>query len=110
MDPTALLLVITTGFALQPMVTPVGRVEVVRATDPVNPLFGVTVTVVPSEPVWGTVTVEGEAETPKPGAMDPLNAEMRAAVGLPHPVTRSNPVTAEKLPEVPLLMSWKSAA
>lgn len=30
--------------------------------------------------------------------------------GLPHPVTRSYPVTAEKLPDVPLVMSWKSVA
>ena len=30
--------------------------------------------------------------------------------GLPHPVTRSYPVVDEKLPEVPLVMSWKSVA
>ena len=103
-------LVIVTGFALQPIVTPLGKVEVERATDPVNPLLGVTVTAVVFEPVCPTWTVVGDAETPKPGVMGPLSALIRAAVGLPQPVTRSKPVTAEKLPEVPLVMSWKSAA
>lgn len=41
---------------------------------------------------------------------EPASALIRPLFGLPHPVTRSYPVTAEKLPEVPLVMSWKSAA
>jgi hypothetical protein len=30
-----------------------------------------------------------------------------AGFGLPHPVTRSKPVTDVKLPDLPLVMSWK---
>jgi len=33
---------------------------------------------------------------------------IKEGVGVPQPVTRSKPVTAEYLPDVPLVMSWKS--
>lgn len=46
---------------------------------------------------WITETDEGEAEIVKLGELDPdpVKAAMSAGVGLPHPVTRSKPVTAE---------------
>ena len=50
------------------------------------------------------------AERLKPGVATPVSAANRPEFGLPHPVTRSYPFTAEKLPDFPLVMSWKLAA
>lgn len=57
-----------------------------------------------------TETDAGEAEMVKLGLVEVgAKALMRPVpLGLPHPVTRSYPVTAEKLPDVPLVMSWNS--
>ena len=37
----------------------------------------------------------------------PPESAIRPAFGLPYLVTRSKPFTAAKLPDVPLVMSWK---
>jgi hypothetical protein len=57
--------VIVTGFELHPILTPEGRVEVVRFTDPVKPLLGVTVMLVepPVALVCATETPVGFADT-----------------------------------------------
>jgi len=57
-----------------------------------------------------TETEAGEAAMVKAGvALVGASALISAGpLGLPHPVTRSYPVVDEKLPEVPLVMSWKS--
>ena len=54
-----------------------------------------------------TVSAPGLAAIVKSGVCVcvPASALISAGVGLPHPVTRSYPATAEKLPEVPLVMS-----
>ena len=52
------------------------------------------------------VTEDGAAERLKSGVEPaPVRALIKPLFGLPQPVTRSYPVTAEKLPEVPLVMS-----
>jgi len=72
-----------------------------------------TLIVIVDEPLLPctTDTEPGEAETVKPGAADvPARALIRAdPFGLPQPVTKSYPVTAEK-PLLPLVMSWKSVS
>ena len=56
---------------------------------------------------WATESELGEAEMLKLGVAGPVSALIRAApFGLPQPVTKSKPVTAEK-PLLPLVMSWK---
>ena len=55
-----------------------------------------------------TDTAPGTAEIAKFGVVEVLPASALinpTPFGLPHPVTRSYPVTAEKLPEVPPVMS-----
>lgn len=100
-----------TGFVPNAAVTPEGKVDVLRVTPELNVPVTETVMV---EVFWlpcVTVTELGEAERLKlPCCWVPVRALISVTVGLPQPVTRSKPVTAEKLPEVPLLMSWKSAA
>lgn len=92
-------------------VTPEGAPDAFRETAELNPPeIAVVMVDVPLLPA-ATETAVGEAEMVKAGVcvVDPVSALMRPAFGLPHPVTRSKPVTAEKLPEVPLEMSWKFA-
>lgn len=101
--------VIDVGLKL--MVTPEGCPEAVKAIAELNP--PVTVLVIVEFPVLPcTIETEaGDAERLKSGVEPmPVRALIKPVFGLPHPVTRSYPVTAEKLPEVPLVMSWKSAA
>jgi hypothetical protein len=97
---------------LKPTVTPLGKPDAESVTAESNPLETVLVMVeVPLLPA-ATERDVGEAERLNDGfcVPDPVSALMRPLLGLPHPVTRSYPLTAEKLPDVPLLMSWKSAA
>lgn len=92
-------------------VTPEGAPDAFRETAELNPPeMEVVMVDVPLLPA-ATDTDVGEAKSVKAGVcvVDPVSALMRPAFGLPHPVTRSKPVTAEKLPEVPLEMSWKFA-
>ena len=76
-------------------VTPLGSPEAERAIDELNPPeTAVVIVEVPLLPC-DTETVVGEAETAKPVAGAPVRALIRLApLGLPHPVTRSYPVTA----------------
>lgn len=58
-----------------------------------------TAVVMVDDPLLPTFTEsdEGDAEMVKAGVcvVEPVSAAMRPALGLPHPVTRSYPVTAE---------------
>lgn len=80
---------------LKPMVIPVGWPDADRPTAELNPPVAVLVIVVVPPLPAATVSDPGEAERLNPGAGGPLSAAIRPAVGLPHPVTRSYPVTAE---------------
>jgi hypothetical protein len=78
-------------------VTPFGAPEAVRATAELNPPeIAVVIAELPLLPAT-TETDEGEAEIVKAGVcvVPPVSAAIKPAFGLPHPVTRSNPVTAE---------------
>lgn len=92
-------------------VTPEGCPEAVKLIAELNPPL--TVLVIVELPLLPRTidTEDGEAERLKSG-LEPLPARalIKPLFGVPHPVTRSYPVTAEKLPEVPLVMSWKSEA
>ena len=77
------------------IVTPLGCPEAVNPTDAVNPPLGVTVMVLLPLPPCANVTVLGDADRLKPGAGGPVRAAIKPAFGLPQPVTRSKPVTAE---------------
>ncbi len=92
-------------------VTPVGCPLAVKATAALNPFDTVVVIVDAPLPPCTTETEPGDAEIAKLGVgeVPPLSALIKPIpFGLPQPVTRSYPVTAEKLPDVPLVMSWKS--
>lgn len=82
---------------LKPTLTPEGAPEAERVTAELNPLETVLVIVeVPLLPA-ATESDAGEAERLKDGDVldEPVSAAMRPLLGLPHPVTRSYPVTAE---------------
>lgn len=77
-------------------VTP-DTLEAESVTVELNPLDGVTLIVeVPLLPA-ATVRDDGEAERLNEGCaeLEPVRAAMSPLLGLPHPVTRSYPVTAE---------------
>jgi hypothetical protein len=73
------------------------------------PEMAVVIVDVPLPP-WTTETEPGAAEMVKLGLLDVGARALIRPVpfGLPQPVTRSYPATAEKLPDVPLVMSWNS--
>ena len=82
------------GFVLKPTVTPEGRPDADNVIDELYPPNGVLVTVeVPLVPC----TIESgvpESENPEVGTA-PVSAASSPAFGLPQPVTRSYPLTAE---------------
>jgi hypothetical protein len=103
------VLVPVVGFGLKPAVTPLGRPEAASVTLPLNPPRSVTVIVLVPLPPCVMVTLLGEAESVKLGVEEPANRLMIPVVfGLPQPVHRSKPVAAENVPQLPLVMSWKS--
>jgi len=109
------VLVEVVGFGLKAAVTPLGNPEAASVTLPVNPPRSVTVMVlVPPAPPCVMLTLLGESDSVKLGVPDPARALIRFwPFGLPHPVTRSYPVTALNdfpwpLLLLPLVMSWKS--
>jgi hypothetical protein len=96
---------------LKVTVTPAGWPLADKPIEELKPPDTAVVTVdVPLLPC-ATETEVGDADSVKLGDVDcPKSAFSRPTpLGLPQPVTRSYPVTAEKLPEVPLVTSWKSA-
>jgi len=89
--------------------TPVGWPEAERAIAALNaPDMDAVIVEVPLFPCT-TETEPGEAERLKLGDEDvPARALSKPApLGLPQPVTKSYPFTAEN-PLLPLVMSWKS--
>ena len=85
-----------TELGLNDTVTPLGRFDADSATAELNPSTAPIVTVeVPVLPAFALAAV---AEIVKSGVCcvpEPASVATSAAVGLPHPVTRSYPVTAE---------------
>lgn len=82
---------------LKPTVTPEGAPDELSVMAESNPPETVLVTVeVPLLPA-ATESEDGEAEREKDGVVldEPVSAAMRPEFGLPQPVTRSYPVTAE---------------
>lgn len=83
------------GLVVNPMVTPDGWPVADNVIEPEKPPVAALLIVVdPLLPAL-TETELGEAEMEKPDGAGPLRALMSPAVGLPHPVTRSKPATAE---------------
>lgn len=83
---------------LNETVTPEGALEYDNEADDENPPVADSEIVdLPLPPVDGTEIDPGFAASVKPGvwACVPRSALISAGVGLPHPVTRSYPVTAE---------------
>ena len=102
-------LVPVVGFVPNAAVTPLGRPDAASVTLPLNPFTSVTVMVLLPLLPCVIVRLLGESESVKLGVADPANRLMRPVVfGLPQPVHRSKPVAAEYLPQLPLVMSWKS--
>jgi hypothetical protein len=101
-------LVDVVGFVPNAAVTPLGKPDAANVTLPLNPPAPVTVIVlVPLLPCV-TLTLLGEAESVKLGDEDPANVLIKPEpFGLPQPVHRSYPVTAEYVPQLPLVTSWK---
>ncbi len=91
-------------------VTPAGWPLAVKPIEELKPPDTAVVTVEVPLPPCATETEVGDADSVKVGVVAcPRSALSRPTpLGLPQPVTRSYPVTAEKLPEVPLVTSWKS--
>lgn len=83
------------GLVVNPTVTPVGIPDAASVMEPVNPpVMALLIVVDPLLP--GLIETDaGDAETLKPAGAGPVSAAIKAAVGLPHPVTRSKPATAE---------------
>lgn len=87
-----------TGFVPKVTLIPDGGVGTERVTDELNPFEGVTVIVeVPLLPATMGDGLTADPESVKDGfcVVEPVRAAMRPELGLPHPVTRSYPVTAE---------------
>jgi hypothetical protein len=123
-DPVAAVLLADRVSVLVPVVlaglndavTPLGSPLAERATLPVKPFVGATVMVVVLLLPCTIERLVGDAERLKfPAATVPASALiMPWPFGVPHPVTRSNPVNVEKrfgLPLfllLPVVMSWKA--
>ena len=60
-------LVAVAGFVAKLALTPLGRPEAAKFTEPLNPFKGRIVTVVEPVPPWRNVTVPGDAESMKLG-------------------------------------------
>ena len=82
---------------LKPTVTPVGAPDEVSAIAELKPPVTLLVMVVLPEPPWAIETDVGDAERLKPGCVvvEPVSAASKPVFGLPQPVTRSYPETAE---------------
>jgi hypothetical protein len=102
-------LVPVVGLVPNVAVTPLGKPDAASVTLPLNPFRSLTVMVLVPLLPWVMVRLLGESESVKLGVADPANRLMIPVVfGLPQPVHRSKPVAAEYLPQLPLVMSWKS--
>ena len=102
-------LVPVVGLVPKVAVTPLGKPDAASVTLPENPFRSVTVMVLLPLLPCVIVRLVGESESVKLGVAEPANKLMIPVVfGLPQPVHRSKPVAAENLPQLPLVMSWKS--
>ena len=82
---------------LRVAVTPLGAPETESEMDELNPPPTVVVIVELPLPPCRIETADGEDEIVKDGVEEepPDRVVIKAGIGLPHPVTRSYPVTAE---------------
>ena len=89
------LLPAESGLVVNPTVTPVGWPLAANVIEPEKP--PVTALLMVVDPLLpGLMETEaGDAEMVKPAGGGPVSAVIKVAVGLPQPVTRSNPATAE---------------
>jgi len=87
-------LVAVAGFVPKLAVTPLGRPDAVRLTEPVNPFRGFTVTLVKPIAPWLKVKLAGEAERVKPGCGVEAGQLLTklAALTVPMPVAKSQPI------------------
>lgn len=84
------------GLVPNAAVTPVGSPDAESVTAELNEPTGATEIVVLPVAPCATERDDGDAETLKLDDVAPLvNALIRPVLGLPQPVTRSNPATAE---------------
>ena len=86
------VLVVVAGLGLKDAVTPVGKPDAERVTLPENPFSGVMVMVLVPLLPWVMVTLLGEAESEKFGALDGQPFTRLAAFTVPIPVAKSQPV------------------
>ena len=77
------------GLVVNPTVTPVGMPDAASVMEPVNPPVTALLIVVDPLLPGSMETDVGDAEMVKPAGGGPVSAVIRAAVGLPQPVTRS---------------------
>lgn len=77
------------GLVVNPMVTPAGWPVADKVMEPEKPPVTALLIVVDPLPPALTETELGDDEMEKPDGGGPERAEIKAAVGLPHPVTRS---------------------
>jgi hypothetical protein len=86
-------LVLVAGLVPNMAVTPLGKPDVVKVTEPLNPFTGLIVTVVKSEAPWRNANVEGDADNVKLGCgadVGQLFTKL-AALTVPMPVAKSQP-------------------
>jgi hypothetical protein len=86
-------LVAVVGFVPKLAVTPLGRPEAVRLTEPVKPFRGFTLMVVEPAALWRKFKLAGEAERVKPGCGVEASQLLTklAALTVPMPVAKSQP-------------------
>jgi len=82
------------GFVPKTALTPLGWPDAVKFTLPVNPFRGLIVMVVEPTAPWGKVKLVGDAERVKlgPGADDGQLLTKLAALTVPMPVAKSQPI------------------
>lgn len=86
-------LVLVAGLVPNMAVTPLGKPDVVKVTEPLNPFTGLIVTVVKPEAPWRNANVESDVDNVKLGCgadVGQLFTKL-AALTVPMPVAKSQP-------------------